>query len=184
MAEVNTTPLVLSPRVTSQRINQCKWAMAKAQLGNFHALKIYQNPIGRSFLENKNLHFLFEHVAGDYVLSQTLPGSFTRRDLVAAHPPRVPAPAGLPPERAPWEGHCLPGMLEFQLSFCLIIVELGSHKIISSFADGAPSVLSDACLLWPFLFSRLSSWHLLRNPLILASVGQPFALRCNEKLPA
>ena len=67
VAEVSTAPLALSPRVTSQRINQCQWATAKARLGSFHALKIYQNPIGRSFLENKNLHFIFEHLAGDCV---------------------------------------------------------------------------------------------------------------------
>lgn len=78
MAEVSTAPLVLSPRVMSQRVNQCQWAMAKAQLGSFHALKIYQNPTGRSFLENQNLHFIFEHLAGDYVLSQIPPGSLSR----------------------------------------------------------------------------------------------------------
>lgn len=181
---MNTASLVLGPRVASRRVNPCRWAMAKTQLGCFHALKIYQNPSGRSFFENTNLHFIFEHLTGDSVYYLRFPVA-ALVDVVWQWPAsKGTCTSLLPPERVSWEGPCLPDMLEFQLRFCLIIVELGSNKMISSFVDGAPSVLNSACLLCPFLFSWLSSWHLIRNPLILAGAGQPFALSCKEKLPA
>lgn len=133
----------------------------------------------RSVLENKNLHFIFKHLAGGCVYYLRLSLAAVVDVILQESLHTCP-----PPERAPGEGPCLPGVLGFQLGFCLILVELGSCKIISSFVDGAPSVLNGACLLCLFLFGRLSSWHLPRNPLILAGAGQPFALHCDEKLPA
>lgn len=92
---------------------------------------------------------------------------------------RGPSLQGLPPKGAAEEGNYWPDISEFQLRF-FSVTKLGSHKSISSFLHRARTLLSSDHLLCPFSFGQLSSWHLLRKPLILACAGQPFALRCNE----
>lgn len=122
--------LVRSKRSTSclecqsnlTRVNQCHSAVTKYSLEAF--IKIYQSPIGRCFQWNKNLHFTFEHLAADCVLSQILPGSICCKcDLTGAHPQRVLASHLKEPQTC-W-------------SLSLDSVGWGSHETISSFAEAA-----------------------------------------------
>lgn len=124
-------------------VKQCQSAVTKH---SFHAVKIYRSPIGRSFQENKNLHFTSEHLAAGCVLSQVCPRQCCRCDLIGTHPHRVLASHLKEPQTC-W-------------SFTLDSVGWDNHKTVSTFVGAAVFWTVPVCCvpLLPWL------WQLLRSP--------------------
>lgn len=143
------------------KVNQCQSAGTKYNLEPFMVWKIYQSPIGRSFQENKNLHFTSEHLAAGCVLSQVFPGSVACRcDLKGAHPQRVLASHWKSPRHvgaSPW-------------------ILLGGATP-SQFLALWRQQCSAQCLFAVSLFAPLAL-AAAEEPCVLASAGQTFPWQC------